>query len=85
MRTDIGAYIWLTCQLIRYAHWYQCLYLVKTFHKSLKLFDPKMKLLHSIYSHHQLNTDYGFLFQVEVYFEGLLKFIISDKNLLAED
>ena len=41
--------------LTRYTHWYQCIYLVKTFHKSLKLFDDKMKLLHSIYSRHQLN------------------------------
>ena len=36
------------------------IYLVKAFHKSLKLFDGKMKLLRSIYSHHQLNIDYGF-------------------------
>ena len=36
-------------------------YLVKTFHESFKLFDVKMKLLRSIYSHHQLNIDFGFL------------------------
>ena len=48
----ICAYISLARQLIRYMHWYQFIYFVKAFHKSLKLFDGKMKLLHSIYSHH---------------------------------
>ena len=46
--------------LMRYAHWYQCVYLVMTFHKFLKLFDGKMKVLHAIYSHYQLDIDYGF-------------------------
>ena len=54
---DLSAYISLTDKLMRvklvidkltrYTH--QCVYLIKTFHKSLKLFDGKIKLLHSIY------------------------------------
>ena len=60
VRTDINSYISLIHQLIRYTHRFQCVYLVKTFYKSLKLFDGKIKLLRSIYSHHQLDIDYGF-------------------------
>ena len=44
----------------RCMHWHQCVYLIKTFHKSFKLFDGKMKLLCTIYSHQQLDIDYGF-------------------------
>ena len=49
------------------------------------IFDGKMKLLRAIYSHHQLDTVYGFKFINQACFEGLLKPINSDKNLVAED
>ena len=46
-------------------------YLIQTFHKSLKLFDDKMKLLRSVYSHHQLIIDYGFKLRKFGLFWGL--------------
>ena len=61
MFSQIRSQMWYcTSSVSRYTHWYQCIYLVRTFHKSFKLFDGKMKLLHSIYSHHQLYINCGF-------------------------
>ena len=41
IRTDISAYISLTLGLMRYTHCYQCVYLVKRFHKTSQYFDAE--------------------------------------------
>ena len=57
--------------LTRYMHQYQYVYLIKTVHKSLKLFDVMMKLLQVIYIHQQINIVYGFKFRKLYLFWGL--------------
>ena len=58
-------------------------YLIKTFHKFLKLFDGQVKLLCITTTNSILIM--GFNFEVEVYFEGgLLNPINRDKNLVTE-
>ena len=66
-------------------HWYQCIYLIITFQKSLKLFDIKVKLLHSMYSQHQLNINCGMYFKVQIYLDGLLMLVTSHKNLVVDN
>ena len=44
--------------LMRYTHQYQCIYLVKTFHKSVKSFDATDKTA-AVYKAHHVDIDYG--------------------------
>ena len=74
-----------SAMLTWFMHWYQYVYLIKTFHQSHKLLDIKIKLLHSMYSHYLFNINCGVYFEVEIYLDGLLKRVTIHKTLVVND
>ena len=80
-------YISLTHQLNRYTY---ALISVHLSHYNIPkipqtVWGIKVKLLHSMYSQHQLNINCGMYFKVQIYLDGLLMLVTSHKNLVVDN